>query len=708
MADLDPSQRRAASADHPIQLVLAGPGSGKTSTLVGRFRHLRDGGTDPQRIMALTFTKKAAEEMRGRIARDLALDNPAELRVFTFHSLALRCLQRKPHLAGLPERVDVWSAHQQRAVFAGRRMYWNDEGDILDIIAGAKEQLLDARAFAKALARDDEAGHRAAEFFAVYEAALREAGAIDFADMVPLLLRAMAEHPAYGRAVAGAVDHLLVDEYQDINLGQHRLIEHFRSGGVHLWAVGDDDQTLFTFRAADIRYTLDFKRRHREAVLHLLDRNYRSTPEIVAGAKRLIARNRDRFAKDYGPALDGTGGTVAIRGYSTPDVEVRQVVRAIQALLRDGMPHHEIAVLYRAGSTGLAFQGALEALHIPFDVRGAGDLWQSGAAKLFLGALFYLLDDDESRAIEKMGTGKRGESVRRRLDKVRVSGARSFADACRHARRVVGEALPKKSAEREQRDWTNLCDALAGLASDCDGLDALMDRIAEQSRALRRPSEDAVVLSTVHSAKGLEWDAVFVVGMEEGVMPSAGAEIEEERRVAYVAVTRARRILGLTHSAERGGSLSKRSRFVAEFAGSDLAGTPPDHPDADALLPLGPPWQKEPAPAAARARPEAIQPGPAATRARAQARGSDEARPAARRGYAVDPADVAPFAPDPEAAAAQWTARDDAKLQASFAVAADMDQICAATGKAPDAVLTRLVRLKLVASKAAARGLWGG
>ncbi len=706
MADLDPSQRRAASADHPIQLVLAGPGSGKTSTLVGRFRHLRDSGVAPQRIMALTFTKKAAEEMRGRIARDLDLDNPAELRVFTFHSLALRCLQRKPHLAGLPERIDVWSAHQQRAVFASRRMYWNDEGDILDIIAGAKEQLQDARAYARSLARDDEAGLRAAEFFAVYEAALREAGAIDFADMVPLLLRAMTDHPAYGRAVASAVDHLLVDEYQDINLGQHRLIEHFRSGGVHLWAVGDDDQTLFTFRAADIRYTLDFKRRHRDAVLHLLDRNYRSTPEIVAGAKRLIARNRDRFAKDYGPAFDSTGA-VAIRGYSTPDAEVRQVARAVQLLIRDGMPPHEIAVLYRAGSTGLAFQGALEALHIPFDVRGAGDLWQSAAAKLFLGALFYLLDDDESRAIEKMGTGKRGESVRRRLDKVRAAGSRGFAEACRHARRVVGEALPKKSAEREQRDWTNLCDALAGLAADCDGLDALMERIAEQSRALRRPSEDAVVLSTVHSAKGLEWDAVFVVGLEEGIMPVAGGEIEEERRVAYVAVTRARRILGLTYAAERGGSPSTRSRFVAEFAGDAHAGTGPDHPEADALLPLGPPYQQEPAPAP-RARPGATAEGPSGGRARAPARNAAAPRTsaAAKRGHAVDPADVAPFAADPDAAAAQWTARDDAKLQASFAVAGALDELCAATGKAPDAVLTRLVRLKLVASRSAARNLW--
>jgi DNA helicase-2/ATP-dependent DNA helicase PcrA len=707
MADLDPSQRRAACADHPVQLVLAGPGAGKTSTLVGRFHHLRDNGVDPRRIMALTFTKKAAEEMRGRIARDLALDSGRDLRVYTFHSLALRCLQRNPHLAGLPERIDVWSTPQQRAVFSSRRMFWNDEGDILDIIAGAKEQLLDARHYAKGLARDDEAGHRAAEFFTVYEAALQAAGAIDFADMVPLLLRAIAANPDYGRSVAGAVDHLLVDEYQDINLGQHRLIEHFRTAGVHLWAVGDDDQTLFTFRAADIRFTLDFKRRHRDAILHLLDRNYRSTPEIVAAAKRLIARNRDRFRKDYEPARDGAGvpaaGTVAIRGYATPDVEVRQVTRAVQTLIRDGMAPEAIAILYRAGSAGLAFQGALETLGIAFDVRGAGDLWQSAAAKLYLGSLFYLLDADDRRAIEKMGTGRRGEATRRKLDKLPDGARRDFLGACRHARRVVSDALPQTSVERERRDWGNLCDAIAGLALGCTDLDDLMDKIAEQSRALRTPSDHAVVLSTVHSAKGLEWDAVFVVGLEEGVMPSAGAEIEEERRVAYVAVTRAKRILGLTYAAERGGAKSKRSRFVAEFAGDALGGTHAGQPGADDLLPLGPPYGPE-VPAVRGLW--SVDPAPAALPAKALGRKA-ASKADRKRDWSVDPADMAPYAPDPEGAAAQWTARDDAKLHASFAVAGGLGDICAATGKAPDAVMSRLVRLKLLKSKAAARGLWG-
>ncbi len=693
MAALDPSQMRAASADHPVQLVLAGPGAGKTATLVARFRHLVDTGTAPRHIMAVTFTKKAAEEMRGRIAGALDLDSGHDLRVYTFHGLALRCLQRNPHLAGLPERIEVWSSQQQRAVFSSRRMFWNDEGDILDIIAGAKEQLLDAASFAKRLAGDDEVGRRAADFFKVYEAALQQAGAIDFADMVPLLLRAMADHPDYGRSIAANVRHLLVDEFQDINLGQHRLIEHFRGGGVHLWAVGDDDQTLFTFRAADVRYTLDFQQRNRDAVLHLLDRNYRSSPEIVAGAKRLIARNAARFAKDYAPAHEAPG-TLAIRAYSTADIEVRQVTRAIARLIRDGLAADRIAVLYRAGSTGLGFQGGLEALGIPFDVRGGADLWQSAAAKLFLGSLFYLLDEDDHRAIERMGSGKRGETARRKLDRLPEAARRDFAIACRHVRRVVSDILPKTAAEREQRDWAGLCDAIGALAAGCTSLDDLLGRIAEQSRALRRPAEDAVALSTIHSAKGLEWEAVFVVGLEEGLMPSAGTEIEEERRVAYVGVTRAKRILGLTFAAERGGRTALPSRFIAEFAGDSIA-APVASPVADDALPLGPPF------------------GPlvlvAPARTVARDRGGPKRKPERRstlrdRGSEALP----PYSPDPEAAAAQWTARDDVKLQASFAVAHDLDEICAATGKPAEAVLNRLARLKLVPSKAAARTRLGG
>ena len=189
---LDPTQR-AAAADAPVQLTLAGPGAGKTTTLAVRFVHLVRQGVDPRRILAVTFTRKAAIEMQDRIVRLLRLDGPKGLAVDTFHAFAFRHLRRQPQRFGLPEQFDLWDVPQQRHVFHARRMWWNEEIDIIDLIGGMKERLIDAAGFARMVGdKSDElrAYYPAAvEFFNVYEAALRDAGAIDFADMVPLVTR---------------------------------------------------------------------------------------------------------------------------------------------------------------------------------------------------------------------------------------------------------------------------------------------------------------------------------------------------------------------------------------------------------------------------------------------------------------------------------------------------------------------------------------
>src|ERR1700694_5144705 len=275
MRRLDPAQSAAAKGQASIQLTLAGPGSGKTSTLTGRFVYLIRQGVDPARILAVTFTKKAADEMRRRIGRLLELPSPSRLHVMTFHAFAFRLLKKDPGMAGLSEGFRLWDAPEQRHVFSSRRMWWNEETDILDIIGGAKERLLDAAGFAAGLDEDDEVLVRAVEFFRVYENALRSAGAIDFADMVPLMVRALDNNPQYAASITGAYAHVLVDEYQDINPGQVELIDRFVAAGVRLWAVGDDDQTLYAFRAADVRFILDFPRKHRGAHVHVLDRTYR-------------------------------------------------------------------------------------------------------------------------------------------------------------------------------------------------------------------------------------------------------------------------------------------------------------------------------------------------------------------------------------------------------------------------------------------------
>ena len=589
MRRLDPAQSAAAKGEASIQLTLAGPGSGKTSTLTGRFVHLIRQGVDPARILAVTFTKKAADEMRRRIARLLELPSPTGLHVMTFHAFAFRLLKTNPGVAGLSEGFRLWDTPEQRHVFSSRRMWWNEDTDILDIIGGAKERLLDADGFAASIDRDDDALVEAVEYFRVYQQALRDARAIDFADMVPLVIKAMTANEPYRRSITSAYDHVLVDEYQDVNPGQVGLIDHFVSDGVRLWAVGDDDQTLYAFRASDVRYILEFTKKFPAAKIHALDRNYRSCPRIVLAAKRLIRHNRLRFDKDYQPTLTNPGELV-IRGYSSPEIEARQVARAITELIQAGCAAQEIAVLYRAGAVGLPLQTALKELGVPFEVRGGADLWQSVAAKLVIGALYYLRDGESPQAMSRLGSNKRGQILRQQLDQIRAAVRDQFVASCMHVQRIVTDAVPGRSPDREKAEWRAVVDAVAGLAHSCSSLDELEAKSAERSRSLRNPRQNAVVLSTIHSAKGLEWDTVFMVGMEDGVLPHTNSEdIEEERRVAYVGVTRARQRLGLTYSDERYGERLEPSRFLSEIAGRDRRSyiwTRPKMQGADDRLPL--------------------------------------------------------------------------------------------------------------------------
>jgi DNA helicase-2/ATP-dependent DNA helicase PcrA len=565
---LDQAQQAAATGRESIQLVLAGPGSGKTTTLTGRFVHLVRQGADRTRILALTFTKKAADEMKARIVAALGLDSARDLTVATFHGFTFRHLRRNPQAAGLSEDFPLWDTAQQRHVFHSRKMWWNEETDILDIIAGAKERLLDAKRFAEEIEEGDEVLRGAVDFFRVYEHALRSAGAIDFADMVPLVVRAMDRDPAYAAAITGAYDHVLVDEYQDVNPGQVELLDRFVQDGVKLWAVGDDDQTLYAFRAADVRFILGFAQKYRGAEVRVLDRNYRSPPLLVDAAKRLIACNRARRAKDYRSAV-AAAGEIVIRGYRTPQAEARLVARGVAELIERGHAPKEIAVLYRTGAVGLPLQPALQKLRIPYEVRGAGDLWQSVAAKLFVGALYYVRDGESVAAMSRMGSSRRAEIARSKLAAAR-SIRPPFRTACEAVRSVVATAVPAKASDRDRAEWTSVIDAVAAVASACKSLEELEAIIAAQAAALRQPPENAVVLSTIHSAKGLEWDAVFITGMEDGVLPHANNDdVEEERRVAYVAVTRAKRLLGLTYAGSRFGQSAAPSQFLYELAGKD-------------------------------------------------------------------------------------------------------------------------------------------
>jgi DNA helicase II / ATP-dependent DNA helicase PcrA len=703
---LDPAQQHAAVGLGIIQLVLAGPGAGKTTTLAGRFVHLVQHGIDRRRILALTFTKKAADEMKSRIAAALDLPFAADLTVATFHGFAFRELRRNPQLAGLSERFPLWDPPQQRLVFSSRRMWWNEEDDILDIISGAKERLLDAAGFAADIEAGDEVLRRAAEFFRVYELALRDAGAIDFADMVPLVVRTMERHRSYAAAITGAYDHILVDEYQDINPGQVALIDRFVTAGANLWAVGDDDQTLYAFRAADVRFILDFARKYRDVEVHTIDRNYRSAMQIVEAANRLIAHNRLRSPK-AGRAVMAEAGEIVIRGYRTADIEARQVAKGVAALLKRGHSPQQIAVLYRTGAVGLALQPALQALQIPYEVRGAGDLWQSVAARLVVGSLFYLRDGESVEAMSRIGSGRRGEIVCRDLDRASAHERRDFPAACRRVRDVVATAVPSRASDRERAEWIAVVDAVVALALACRSLSELLAKIAEQSASLRKAPEDAVVLSTIHSAKGLEWEAVFLIGMEQGVLPHVNNDdVEEERRVAYVGVTRAKRLLAMTFANMRFGQTASPSQFLYELAGDDRrhwVWTGPETNSADERLPLlsdrerqrvleGPPPEQRRVQSLSRpSSPHASLP-----RLRGEGQGLSPNRRAAPPDREQAQMDRNNAAGAPLRHGLSWSADEDDRLRAAFEAGDAIAAIASAHKRKIGAITARLVRLGLI------------
>jgi DNA helicase-2/ATP-dependent DNA helicase PcrA len=693
---LDPAQQSAATGSGRIQLVLAGPGAGKTTTLAGRFVHLVRQGVDRRRILALTFTKKAADEMKSRIAAALDLTSAGDLSVATFHAFAFRHLRRNPQLAGLSERFPLWDTPQQRHVFSSRRMWWNEETDILDIIDGAKERLLDAESFAAQIEPDDEVLHNAVEFFRVYERALRDAGAIDFADMVPLVVRTMDRNPGYAAAITGAFDHVLVDEYQDINPGQVALIDRFVTAGANLWVVGDDDQTLYAFRAADVRFILDFPRKYQAVQVHVIDRNYRSAIQIVTAADRLIAHNRVRSKKHCKPVTTDAG-EIVVRGYGTAEIEARQVAKGVARLLMLGHAPREIAVLYRTGTVGLALQPALQALQVPYEVRGAGDLWQGVAARLVVGSLYYLRDGESVEAMSRLGSGRRAEIARNRLDQASAYERRDFSAACRLVRDVVATAVPTRASDRDRAEWIAVVEAVIALASSCHSLDTFVAKIAEQSASLRQAPENAVVLSTIHSAKGLEWEAVFLIGLEQGVLPHFNNEdLEEERRVAYVGVTRAKRLIGLTFSNMRFGQTPRPSQFLYELVGKERrhwAWTDPQENNADERLPLLSDRERQ------RLNEGLLPEQPATESSRRPGKRSD--RRSNKRPAALADKEQAQMARNnadgaPRRHGLPWDGDEDNRLREAFQAGEAIAAIAAAHERKVGAITARLIKLGLI------------
>lgn len=556
---LDPEQREVATALHGPVCVLAGAGTGKTRAITHRIAYgVGVGAYNPQSVLAVTFTARAAGEMRQRL-RGLGATG---VQARTFHAAALRQLSYFwPQVVGgqVPQLVEHKAPLVGRAARdAGLSVDRLAVRDLASEIEWAKVSLVAAEDYVRVTAdrgRPEPAGlsrPQVVDVMRAYEEAKSQAVVLDFEDILLLLADMIGRHHEVGDQIRHQYRHFVVDEYQDVSPLQQFLLDQWLGGREELCVVGDPAQTIYSFAGASPQHLLDFARRYPAAQTVRLVRDYRSTPQVVNLANGLMARRGAASAGVELVAQRPSGPAVGFKAYADDAAEASGVADAAQALIASGVPASEIAVLYRTNSQSEALEEALALRGVGYLVRGGQRFFDRDEIKravvLLRGAA---VSPDESPL---------GEQVRAVVSDV------GWAE----------QPPAERGAVRER--WDNL-QALVQLADDMDAdagggttLREFVEHLAERAQAQHAPAVEGVTLTTVHAAKGLEWDAVFVIGCSEGLMPISMAEtdeaIEEERRLLYVAITRAREHLALSFARARregGKATRKRTRFLERW-----------------------------------------------------------------------------------------------------------------------------------------------
>jgi DNA helicase-2/ATP-dependent DNA helicase PcrA len=640
---LNEPQREAVLHGEGPLLILAGAGSGKTRVLTHRIAHLVGSGqARPGEILAITFTNKAAQEMRERVEQ-LVGNRARAMWVMTFHSACARILRAEAEKLGYTRSFTIYDEQDSLRLVKACI-------DELDIdpkrfaprgirrqISDAKNALLDAEAYRLKVSTFFE--QTAADVYDLYEKRLHAANAMDFDD---LLFRAVNLFELYEDVrdrYRRSFRHVLVDEYQDTNRAQYRWLHLLTEEHRNLFVIGDDDQSIYRFRGADIENILGFERDHPDATVVKLEQNYRSTQTILNASNGVIANNRQRKDKFLWSEL-GEGDPVHVRELEDEHAEARFVVSEIERLVEQGESRDEIAVFYRTNAQSRVLEDMLVRYGVGYQVIGGTRFYERAEIKDALAYLTLLVNPADTvafgRAVNSprrgIGSTTQGRlvgyantigepiwdvaaepesvpglaaaavkavgrfmSVMERL-RERVESGAGVGDVLAETLEETGytEALQAERTIEAQGRLENL-EELVGVAREYDAtaedgsLEEFLQQLAlfsEQDNL--RDDEGIVTLMTLHNAKGLEFGIVFIIGLEDGVFPHMrsieAGDLEEERRLAYVGITRAKRELYLTHARTRmlfgGRDWNLRSRFIDEI--------PAEFTDRDEEAPTGP------------------------------------------------------------------------------------------------------------------------
>ena len=617
---LNESQRQAVQYCDGPSLIIAGAGSGKTRVLTYKVAYLLQNGYQPWEILALTFTNKAAREMRERIAQLVEPAAAAMLWAGTFHSIFARILRIEHAALGLPSTFSIYDAADAKSLVKSiiRELKLDDKiyrpGTVAARISDAKNHLMlpdEYAADVDRMNRDKRDG--LTEFVRIYNIYIercRQANALDFDDLLLRTYLLFHDRPDICEKYVRKFRYVLVDEYQDTNAVQYRIIRYLCPGEARLCVVGDDAQSIYAFRGADIGNILNFQTHYPSAKLIKLERNYRSTENIVQAANSIISRNKNRIPKTI-YSENGAGDKVCIISAYTDKDESAKVVKEIFKLRRQ---HHisldQVAILYRTNAQSRAFEDALRNAALPYRVYGGLSFYQRKEIKDIIAYCRVVCNPQDEEALLRIvnyptrgigqttmskliaaarGNGEPLWSVLLAPDKFGVALNRrtleklyAFAELIRsfQARAdvmgvydLVSELLEASGITQElQGDrtpeglskWENiqeLLNSIKGFESEQEtGVVLLADYLPQVVLLTDQDQQDddepKVTLMTVHAAKGLEFEAVFVAGLEDGLFPGTAAkysarELEEERRLFYVAVTRAKAHCFITYVKER-------------------------------------------------------------------------------------------------------------------------------------------------------------
>lgn len=595
--NLNDKQREAVyTTDGPV-LILAGAGSGKTTVLINRIAYLIGAkNVFPSQILAITFTNKAAAELKSRLETMLGSEGEM-VWASTFHSLCVRILRRDIEKIGYPSSFNIFDRADQLTVVKEclKGMGLDDKTyppkSVLSNIGRAKDELLDPEGFAKMVAGDFRM-EKVAQIYSLYQRKLQKYGSLDFDDIIMLTVKLFAEHEDVLKYYQHRFQYIMVDEYQDTNHAQYRLVSMLADAHKNLCVVGDDDQSIYKFRGANIENILSFEKQYTNAKVIKLEENYRSSQNILDAANNVIKNNMGRKGKSLWTSK-GEGEKIKLLKAQNEHDEGQKIAERIDELTRNGYAYNDFAILYRTNAQSRVIENMLLRNAIPYRVLGGLRFFDRKEIKDVLAYMKLINNPSDNVSLKriinepKRGIGKKSVedaellSAQNNISMFQVceqsSGKlKAFADMLNNIKekdlsisQMVEEILDKTGylealINENTVESTTRIENIKELVTDAMEYEKTEEEEPTLAGYLEKISlvadvdnydetQDVVVMMTLHSAKGLEFPVVFIAGMEDGIFPGyqsimSNDELEEERRLCYVGITRAKHILHICHA----------------------------------------------------------------------------------------------------------------------------------------------------------------